>query len=125
MSKPQSLYDYYNRHMQLERQQDEIQKQQIAAEIKAEEQQLAARVRYHEVKVRALAVPEVRAALEASQTARSDRALREALRQHYTLLFRQIRALDSSLEPLVAQREKEAFLPLIEKLPRSAAASSR
>jgi hypothetical protein len=80
--------------------------------------QLRDRVRYRELKARALVQPEVRASLGAVQNARSDAALREALRVHYSRLFSAVRSMDKSLEPLIAQREKEAMAPLQEKLPR-------
>ncbi len=83
--------------------------------------QLRDRVRYRELKARVLAQPEVRSSLEAVQRARSDGALREAWRRHYALFFPAMRVLDKSLEPLIAQREKEALSPLAEKLPRPAA----
>jgi hypothetical protein len=83
--------------------------------------QLRDRVRYRELKARALALPEVRSSLGAVQNARSDAALREALRLHYSRLFSAVRSMDKSLEPLIAQREKEAMTPLQEKLPRPAA----
>ena len=76
------------------------------------------RVRYRELKARALARPEVRSSLEAVQKARSDGELREAWRQHYARFFTAVRALDKSLEPLIAQRESEALAPLQEKLAR-------
>jgi hypothetical protein len=82
--------------------------------------QLRDRVRYRELKARALARPEVRSSLEAVQKARSDGELREAWRQHYARFFSAVRSLDRSLEPLIAQREREALLPLLEKLPRAA-----
>lgn len=82
--------------------------------------QLRDRVRYRELKTRAMARPEVRSSLEAVHKARSDRALREAWRQHYHCLFSTLRTLDKSLEPLIAQREKEALAPLLETLPRPA-----
>ncbi len=80
--------------------------------------QLRDRARYRELKARALARPEVRASLEAVQKARSDGELREAWRQHYARFFSAVRALDKSLEPLIAQRESEALAPLHEKLAR-------
>lgn len=80
--------------------------------------QLRDRVRYRELKARALARPEVRSSLEAVQKARSDAELREAWRQHYNRFFFAVRALDKSLEPLIAQRESEALAPLHEKLAR-------
>jgi hypothetical protein len=83
--------------------------------------QLRNRVRYRELKARALARPEVRSSLETVSKARSDRELREAWRQHYACFFRAMRAMDKTLEPLLAQREKEVLTPLQEKLPRSAA----
>lgn len=82
--------------------------------------QLRDRVRYRELKARVLAQPEVRSSLDATQKARSDSELREAWRRHYALFFSALRASDKSLEPLIAQREKEALLPLVEKLPRPA-----
>jgi hypothetical protein len=82
--------------------------------------QLRDRVRYRELKARATARPEVRSSLDAVQKARSDRELREAWRQHYHLLFSAMRSLDKTLEPLIAQREKESLGPLLEKLPRPA-----
>lgn len=84
--------------------------------------QLRDRVRYRELKARALARPEVRSSLEAVSKARSDRDLRDAWRQHYTCFFAAMRAMDRSLEPLIAQREKEVLTPLQERLPRPAAA---
>jgi hypothetical protein len=82
--------------------------------------QLRDRVRYRELKARVLAQPEVRSSLEAVQKARSDGELRDAWRRHYALFFPAMRVLDKSLEPLIAQREKEALSPLAEKLPRPA-----
>lgn len=82
--------------------------------------QLRDRVRYREVKAQAMARPEVRSSLEAVQKARSDRDLRDAWRQHYHSLFSAMRSLDKTLEPLIAQREKESLGPLLEKLPRPA-----
>jgi hypothetical protein len=84
--------------------------------------QLRDRVRYREVKARAMAQPEVRSSLETVAKTRSDRELRDAWRQHYTSFFAAMRALDRTLEPLIAQREKEALTPLQERLPRSATA---
>jgi hypothetical protein len=84
--------------------------------------QLRDRVRYRELKARALARPEVRSSLEAVSKARSDRDLRDAWRLHYTCFFAAMRAMDRSLEPLIAQREKEVLTPLQERLPRPAAA---
>jgi len=52
------------------------------------------------------------------QKARSDGELREAWRRHYAIFFPAMRTLDKSLEPLIAEREKEALSPLAEKLPR-------
>lgn len=80
--------------------------------------QLRDRVRYRELKALALARPEVRSSLEAVQRARSDGELREAWRQHYTRFFSAVRAMDKSLEALIAQREREALSPLLEKLQR-------
>jgi len=82
--------------------------------------QLRDRVRYRELKARVLAQPEVRSSLEAVQKTRSDGELREAWRRHYAIFFPAMRTLDKSLEPLIAQREKEALSPLVEKLTRSA-----
>jgi hypothetical protein len=82
--------------------------------------QLRDRARYRELKARALARPEVRSSLEAVQKARSDGELREAWRQHYARFFAAVRALDKTLEPLIAQRESEALAPLQEKLARPA-----
>ncbi len=81
--------------------------------------QLRDRVRYRELKARALARPEVRSSLEAVQKARSDGELRAAWRQHYACFFSAVRSLDKSLEPLIVQREREALSPLVEKLPRA------
>jgi hypothetical protein len=82
-------------------------------------------VRYKDLKTRALASPEVRSSLDALANAHSDRELRNAWRHHYSLLFSLIRSLDKasgrSLEPLIAEREKEALLPLTEKLARPTA----
>jgi hypothetical protein len=81
------------------------------------------RARYRDLKARALARPEVRSSLEAVQKARSDAALREALRQHYTKFFSAVRGMekvDRSLEALIAVREREAMASLVEKLPRPA-----
>jgi hypothetical protein len=80
--------------------------------------QLRDRVRYRELKARALARPEVRSSLEAVQKARSDGELRQAWRHHYACFFAAVRALDKSLEPLISQRESEALAPLEEKLAR-------
>ena len=80
--------------------------------------ELNARVRFREAKIGALKDPEVQAALREAQNARSDRALKDALRRHYSLLFARMRAADQSLSSLIAQREKEAMAPLTEKLPR-------
>jgi hypothetical protein len=82
--------------------------------------QLRDRVRYRELKARAMARPEVRSSLEAVSKARSDRDLREAWRQHYACFFNAMRSLDKTLEPLIAQREKEVLTPLQERLPRPA-----
>ncbi len=80
--------------------------------------QLRDRVRYRELKARVMMRPDVRSSLEAVSSARSDRELREAWRQHYAYFFAAMRSLDKSLEPLIAQREKEALTPLQERLPR-------
>jgi hypothetical protein len=82
--------------------------------------QLRDRVRYRELKARVLAQPEVRSSLEAVQKTRSDGELREAWRRHYAIFFPAMRTLDKSLEPLIAEREKEALSPLAEKLTRPA-----
>jgi hypothetical protein len=58
----------------------------------------------------------------ASQKARTDRELREFLRQHYTLLFKKIRSLDPSLESLVKERERAALEPLEDGVAKRAAA---
>ncbi len=84
--------------------------------------QLRDRVRYRELKARAMARPEVRSSLDTVSKARSDRELRDAWRQHYASFFAAMRALDRTLEPLIAQRENEALTPLQERLPRSATA---
>lgn len=81
--------------------------------------QLRNKVRYRDLKARAMARPEVRSSLETVSKARSDRDLREAWRQHYACLFAVMRALDKTLEPLIAQREKELLTPLQERLTRS------
>lgn len=70
------------------------------------------RHRYQTARSQALNEPEVQGALAAAQKARSDREFREALRRHYTLLFSKMRQLDSSLEPLIHEREVAAFEPL-------------
>lgn len=87
--------------------------------------QLRDRVRYRDLKTRALTDPEVRSSLEALGKAGSDSQLRNAWRHHYSLLFARLRALDKSsgksLELLIAEREREALLPLTEKLTRPTA----
>lgn len=67
------------------------------------------RIRFRQVKLLALQNPEVKAALEAAKTARSDRELRAQLRLHYTLLFKQMRSLDASITPLIEEREAAAL----------------
>jgi len=74
--------------------------------------QLARRIRFREVKAQALIIPEVRASLEASRRASSDRELRSSLRKHYELLFAQMLALDPSLEPLLDENKKRTLAPL-------------
>ncbi len=80
--------------------------------------ELKTRARFREVKASALKAPEVQAALLEAQNARSDRALKDALRRHYSLLFARMRAADHSLSSLIALREKEAMAPLTEKINR-------
>ena len=72
------------------------------------------RHRYQTARYRALNDPEVQDALITSQKARTDRELREALRKHYTLLFAKMRKLDSTIEPLIRERESAAMSPLRE-----------
>lgn len=74
--------------------------------------QLARRIRFREVKAQALITPEVRASLEASRRASSDRELRSSLRKYYELLFSQMLSLDPSLEPLLEEQKKRALAPL-------------
>lgn len=76
------------------------------------------RIRFRSVKTQALRDPAVREALEASVKARSERAMREALERHYTLLYARMRVLDGSLKELISQRETEALEKLRERLPR-------
>jgi len=83
---------------------------------------LARRQKFQEARRQALNDPAVRDALTASQKARTDRELREFLRQHYTLLFKKIRSLDPSLESLVKERERTALAPLDEGVAKRAAA---
>ena len=72
------------------------------------------RHRYQTARYRAMNDPEVQEALVLSQTARTDRQLREALRRHYTLLFARMRKLDSTIESLIQEREAAALGPLQE-----------
>jgi hypothetical protein len=83
---------------------------------------LVKRQKFQEARRQALNDPAVRDALNAAQKARSDRELRELLRQHYTLLFKKIRALDPSLESLVKERENAALEPLADGIASRAAA---
>jgi hypothetical protein len=77
------------------------------------------RHRFQVARARALEDPAVREALAASKTVHTDRELRAALRRHYSLLFAKIRALDSSLESLIKERERAALAPLGEAIPRT------
>lgn len=72
------------------------------------------RHRYQVARTQAQNDPEVREALLKAQRARTDRELREAMRTHYALLFGVMRKLDSSLEPLIKDREASALAPLNE-----------
>lgn len=76
------------------------------------------RIRFRSVKTQALRDKAVRESLEASVNARSDRAMREALRKHYRLLFERMRELDPSLSELISAREFESSEKLSERLPR-------
>lgn len=73
---------------------------------------LAKRQKFQEARRQALNDPSVRDALLASQKARTDQELRNSLRQHYTLLFKKMLTIDSSLESLIREREKVALEPL-------------
>ncbi len=88
---------------------------------------LALNQRYHfqNARARALLDPEVQEALALAQKAPTDRSLRDAMRLHYKLLFAKMRRLDSSLESLIAEREKEALAPLQERFPRTDAAPAK
>ena len=83
------------------------------------------RHRFQIARARAMEDPAVREALAASKNVRTDRELRAALRRHYTLLFARIRALDSSLESLVKERETAALAPLVEAFPRANSSVSK
>ncbi len=70
------------------------------------------RHRYQAARSHAMNEPQVQGALAAAQKARSDREFREAMRNHYTLLFARMRQLDGSLESLIQERETAALAPL-------------
>lgn len=86
---------------------------------------LAKRQKFQEARRQALNDPSVRDALTASQKARTDQELRHSLRQHYTLLFKKIIALDPSLEALVREREKVALEPLADGVAKRPLPSSQ
>ena len=76
--------------------------------------QLKQRIRYREIKARAMAIPEVREPLDASRKARSDRELRGLLQKHYERLFERMAAAAPDLAPLIRQQQSLALEPLSE-----------
>jgi hypothetical protein len=78
--------------------------------------QLAQRIRFREIKARALMMPDIQAALESSQKARTDREMRLWLRKHYELLFARMSAMDPSLRPLIQAQQILALAPLVQTI---------
>ena len=74
--------------------------------------QMAQRIRFRETKARALASPEVKSALDASRSAKTDRELRSNLRKHYDLLYTKMSTIDPSLTQMIQDQRTLALSTL-------------
>lgn len=80
--------------------------------------QLAQRIRFRKIKADVLANPEVKAALDSSKLAKTDREMRSLLRKHYDLLFTKMKATDPSLSEMIQEQYSLALTPLKQTIAR-------
>lgn len=70
---------------------------------------LSQRILFRVTKSKALLLPEVKAPLEASKRAKSDRELRALLKEHYQLLFAKMATMQPSLSAMIQEQRQTAL----------------